>query len=225
MTLKELANSIDLSLLRPDIKEEELCSTIETARHHPFAGICVPPIYTATAKNLLEETEIHVITVIGFPLGYQKPAVKLEEAEEALEDGTDEVDMVLNISALKSRRLDAIRKEIEGTVSLGQGLVVKVIIECCYLSQEEKLLSLRLIEECGAHFVKTSTGFAPQGATIEDVRFLNRHTERLGVKAAGGIKGLDGALRFIEAGADRIGTSSGLEILKEFEERYGDERG
>ena len=130
--------------------------------------------------------------------------------------------MVLNISALKSGRLDTIEEEITSIVALNPHLTVKVIIECCYLSREEKLLSLRLIEECGAHFVKTSTGFAPSGATIEDVRLLKENAGHLKVKAAGGIKGLDDALGFIEAGADRIGTSSGLEILRQFEERYGD---
>ncbi len=222
MTLKELANSIELSILKPNVREEELRSVVERARKLPFAGICVPPFYTVVAKNLLKETRIHVITVIGFPLGYQKPQVKIREAEEALRDGTDEVDMVLNISALKSGRLDTIEEEITSIVALNPHLTVKVIIECCYLSREEKLLSLRLIEECGAHFVKTSTGFAPSGATIEDVRLLKENAGHLKVKAAGGIKGLDDALGFIEAGADRIGTSSGLEILRQFEERYGD---
>ncbi len=222
MTLQELAQSIDLSLLKPHIKEEELRSAIKVACGYPLAGICVPPVYTGIARNLLEETKIHVITVIGFPLGYEKPAVKLKEVELALNDGTHEVDMVMNISALKSGDLKTIREEICGVVSLERSLIVKVIIECCYLSREEKLLSLRLIEECGAHFVKTSTGFAPSGATIEDVRLLKEHTRHLKVKAAGGINGLEMALEFLRAGADRIGTSSGIEILNEFRQRHGD---
>ena len=222
MTLKELAKAIDLSILKPDTKEAELCSKVEEATRYSFAGICVPPCYTADVAALLKDVPTATIAVVGFPLGYHTTKTKLKEAELALNDGAEELDMVINISALKSRRLDTVKEEITLIKKLAGNRVVKVIIECCYLTEEEKLICTRLIEECGADFVKTSTGFGPQGATIADVRLLRKLSPSLKLKAAGGIRLLAEALDFIEAGAHRIGTSNAIDIIEEFKRLYGD---
>ncbi len=218
MTRNELAGKIDLTLLRPTATADEFQAFIKTAPAYPFASVCIPPTYVETASNLLKDTSIKVATVIGFPLGYTTCATKVAEAKQAMKNGADELDMVMNISAFKSGNTDLIKKEIFAVVSAAPGLTVKVIIECCYLTDVEKIEATNLIIKSGAHFVKTSTGFGPSGATgatVKDVRLLKKTAgSAIRVKAAGGIKTLDHALAMIEAGADRLGLSSGLQIVE-----------
>ncbi|HME19214.1 MAG TPA: deoxyribose-phosphate aldolase, partial [Nitrososphaerales archaeon] len=161
-------------------------------------------------------------TVVGFPLGYSAPAIKREEARRAVQDGADEIDMVMNIGAFKGGELSTVRKEIDGVAGVCRtgGKILKVIIECCYLTDDEKAKAARLAERLGADYVKTSTGFGPSGATVDDVALLHRSLAGTAkVKASGGISTLDKALDMIQAGADRIGTSSSVGIMDELARR------
>ena len=161
---------------------------------------------------------MRVCTVVGFPLGYAASEVKVAEARKAIEDGAEELDVVLNVSALKSGDLEAVKRDVRAVtdVAKAHGVLVKVIIETCYLTDQEKILACKLAKECGADFVKTSTGFGPQGATVDDVRLLRQVVgPDVGVKAAGGIRTLEDARAMIEAGATRIGTSHAVAIAEE----------
>lgn len=217
MKADELAGLIDLSLLKPDLTRREVEGLIRRALPYPFASICIPPLYVAPASGLLKASSIKVGTVVGFPLGYQTPVVKLFEAREAVEAGAEEIDMVMNITQFKSGDVEQVTEEIKKISSAFTDTVVKVIIETSYLTDEEKALACGLVVKGGADFVKTSTGFAPKGASERDVGILKEAAGgRIKVKASGGINTLDGALKMLRAGADRIGTSSGIEILEEF---------
>jgi len=217
MTTEEFAGFIDHTLLKPDVTEEEVRIFLRDAKAHPFASVCIPPCYVNLAAGLVKDSPVKVGTVAGFPLGYQDGFSKKQEATMALENGAYEIDMVINISALKSGNLSLVNDEISGVVSILKGKTLKVIIETCYLSNEEKLAACDAIISSGANFVKTSTGFGPAGATAEDVALLHeRASGRIGVKASGGIGSADDALKMIAAGASRIGCSSGIEIVEEF---------
>lgn len=217
MTIDDLASLIDLTLLRPDATRQEIEKFIEQARRYPFATVCIPPSYSETAAKLLEGNAIKVGTVIGFPLGYQTSDAKLHEAKDAVLNGADEIDMVMNISAFKSGERGKVEDEISMIVSALHSTVTKVIIETCYLTKEEKVEACEIIIKSGADFVKTSTGFGPGGATVEDVRLLSETAGgRIRVKASGGIKTADEALNMLSAGADRIGTSSGVGLIGDF---------
>ncbi len=217
MTLEELAGHIDATLLKAGAAVKDIENMIMDAIKYPFASVCIPPCHVALASSLVKGGALRVGTVVGFPLGYQTFKTKLIEAREAVESGAKEIDMVMNISAFKSRDISSVEEEIAGIVSNLPGIVVKVIIETCYLSEIEKATACELAIKGGAGFVKTSTGFGPGGATVEDVRFLRDSARgRIKVKASGGLKTLDEALRMIESGATRIGTSSAVPILKEF---------
>jgi deoxyribose-phosphate aldolase len=216
MKADELARLIDLSLLRPEVTERDLEELIRRALLYPFASVCIPPSYVGLARKLLKGSPIKVGTVVGFPLGYQTPEVKLIEALEAVGAGAQEIDLVMNISRFKSGELKLVEEEIKKIATAFTDTVLKVIIETCYLTDQEKVLSCGLAIRGGADFVKTSTGFGPAGASEKDVRLLRKATGgKIKVKASGGINTLDGALRMVRAGAERIGTSSGIEILKE----------
>ncbi|HAW60151.1 MAG TPA: deoxyribose-phosphate aldolase [Actinobacteria bacterium] len=227
-TKEDLARIIDQTLLKPDATEEDVRRFCREAARHNFASVFVNPFYTDLAFRLLEDSSVRVGTTVGFPLGASTSAVKCFEARDAIERGAREIDMVLNIGALKSGNVDAVQrdiygvmgaireKEIEGEVG---PITVKVIIEACYLTDEEKRIACRVIEEAGADFVKTSTGLGPGGATVHDVRLLRKYLRsKVGVKASGGIRTLEQCLEMLKAGANRIGTSSGVEIMKEFED-------
>ena len=217
MKADELAGLIDLSLLKPDLTVRDVEGLILRALRYPFASICIPPLYVGQASGLLKASPIKVGTVVGFPLGYQTPAVKLFEAREAVEAGAEEIDMVMNITRFKSGDVEEVTEEIKKISAALADTVVKVIIETSYLTDEEKALACGLVVKGGADFVKTSTGFAPEGASERDVGILKEAAGgRIKVKASGGINTLDSALQMIRAGADRIGTSSGIEILEEF---------
>lgn len=217
---RPLASFIDHTLLRPDATEAAVRRLIAEAAEHRFASVCIPPVYVPLAAEGLRGTGVHTGTVIGFPLGYVHPAVRLAESRQAVADGAEELDTVLDVSWLKSgddrRVLDDLAAWVEGIRQERSGLLLKVILETALLSDDEKVRGARLVVAAGADFVKTSTGFSKGGATVEDVALLARTVEgRAGVKASGGIRDAATARAMIAAGATRLGTSSGVAIVGE----------
>lgn len=213
----DIARYIDHTNLKPYATKEDIIKLCEEAKEHNFYAVCVNPYRVKLAKEQLKETDIKVASVIGFPLGATPTEVKVFEAKKALEDGADELDMVINIGALKDKDYEYVKKDIAEVVKVAheKGAIVKVIIETCYLTDEEKEIACKLAMEAGADFVKTSTGFGSGGATVEDVRLMKKVVgDKLGVKAAGGIRTYEKAIAMIEAGANRIGTSSGVKIVE-----------
>jgi deoxyribose-phosphate aldolase len=216
---EELARFIEHTLLRPDVKDSDIERVCEEAIRFKFVAVCIPPFYTLLASEILKHSGVKVCTVIGFPFGYNLPESKSFEAAQAVGNGADELDMVINISALKSGDFVTVCKDIEGIVSAAQGCKIKVIIETCYLSRKEKIKACECAVKSGAAFVKTSTGVGTGGASVEDVRLMCKIIpEGVGVKAAGGIRDLRAALAMINAGAKRIGTSAGVELISEIQE-------
>ena len=211
----DLAPLIDHTLLKPEATEaqiDQLCS--EAARHH-FRSVCVNSSWARHCARRLEGTGVRVCVVVGFPLGAMDSRAKAFEAGTATADGAREIDMVINVGALKSECLDLVRDDVMAVRrACPAGVVLKVILETCLLSNEEKLVACRLAKEAGADFVKTSTGFNKAGATVEDVALMRQAVgAEMGVKAAGGIRSLEDALAMIEAGANRLGTSSGVLLV------------
>src|SRR3972149_4746976 len=220
MTSEQLAGYIDLTLLKPQITAKDIEALVRDAQKYPFASVCIPPCHVSLSAKMLKDSPIKVGTVIGFPLGYQTTSVKLYEASEAVESSAKEIDMVMNISAFKSGEMTMVQDEISEVVSALPKIVVKVIIEACYLTDKEKIKACEMTIKSKADFVKTSTGFGPDGATIEDVKLLVKTAKgRINVKASGGIKTFDDTLKMIDAGAMRIGTSAGMKIIEEFLKR------
>ncbi len=214
----ELSAYIEQTILKPESTKDDIVKLVEEAKEHNFVGICVPPYFVKFAKNLLEESEIKLVTVIGFPFGYQTTSAKVEETRKALEDGADEIDMVINIAAMKSKDYNHVNDGISSvaTMSRLKGKPVKVIIETALLEEEEIITVCGLCAEIGVDYVKTSTGFNGAGATIKDVKLMRKILpEKIKIKASGGIKTRKFAEQLIEAGADRIGTSSGVVIVSE----------
>ena len=216
-----LAAHIDHTLLRPDATEAQIIQLCDEAAAHGFATVCVPPCYVALATAKLAETSVGICTVIGFPLGYSSASVKFKEAEVALYDGATELDMVINISALKSDKTDAIQAEILDLADLchvHQSLL-KVIIETALLTEVEIELACRLCVGGEADFVKTSTGFASRGASVADVELMRRSLPAgVRIKVAGGIRTREAALALLAAGADRIGSSNSLALIDSTDE-------
>lgn len=220
MTPEELANHIDLAMLQPDITRKEIGDKIEVALNYPFASICVPPSHVEFAVKKIDGRPLKVTTVIGFPFGYQTKETKLSAAKQAAAEGAVELDLVMNISLFKSGELAMVEEEIRELVEIIPIVAVKVIIECAYLNYKEKACALEMAVNGGAKFIKTSTGYGPGVATIEDVKLLKEFAgNRINIKAAGGIKDLDTALEMITDGVDRIGTSSGIKMVEELKER------
>lgn len=218
MPTPNLAATLDHTLLRPDCTEAQIAQLCQEARTHGFASACVPPSYVPLAARELSGSGVAICTVIGFPLGYNNPRVKFKEAEIALAEGATELDVVLNISALKSGQYDAVRAEVEDLADLADvhDALLKVIIETALLTEEEMEAAALLCAEAGAHFVKTSTGFASRGASVADVELLRRVLPAsIRIKASGGIRTRAHALALLAAGADRLGTSNSLAILQE----------
>lgn len=216
-----LAAQIDHTLLRPDATEAQILQLCDEAAAHGFATVCVPPCYVALAAGKLAGTAVGICTVIGFPLGYAASSAKFKEAEVALYDGATELDMVINVSALKSGKADAIRAEILDLADLCHvhQALLKVIIETALLTEAEMELAARLCVEGEADFVKTSTGFASRGASVADIELLRRvlpATTR--IKAAGGIRTRAAAEALVAAGADRIGSSNSIALIFEADE-------
>jgi len=216
MTKQQLAQFIDHTLLKPDATQVDLEMQAELAVAYGVYGFCVCPTNVRTARRLMENANaaVKVIGVVGFPLGFNRPEVKAFEAQLALDDGAEELDMVLHIGALKSGDEAAAAEDIEAVTAMAERTPVKVILETCLLTDDEKILACRLARDNGAAFVKTSTGLAKAGATVADVRLM-RHTvgDAMGVKAAGGIRTLQQAVELLHAGANRIGCSATAGIL------------
>ncbi|HFH9922535.1 TPA: deoxyribose-phosphate aldolase [Streptococcus suis] len=210
----KLNKYIDHTILKPESTEQQVAKIIEEAKEYDFASVCVNPTWVAYAAKRLAGTEVKVCTVIGFPLGANTPAVKAFETKDAIANGADEIDMVINIGALKSQNYDLVLEDIQAVVEASGDKLVKVIIETCLLTDEEKVKACQLSQEAGADFVKTSTGFSTGGATVVDVTLMRQTVgPDMGVKASGGARTYEDALAFIEAGATRIGASSGVAIM------------
>ena len=218
----ELKNYIENTLLSPDADEEKLKNFFEISKKYEVFGVCINPVRIKKAKEFFSGTNTKIVTVIGFPLGANLSETKAFETKKAIEDGADEIDMVLNIGALKSKNYDFVKKDIEAVKLSSNGKILKVIIETDLLSKEEIKKACELCIEAHADFVKTSTGFVKNGvgAKVEDVKLMAETVKPHGlrVKASGGIKNLKQAQDLINAGADRLGTSSGKAILDELKE-------
>lgn len=213
--LHPLNQYIDQTLLKPEATLSQIEELCKTARRYDFKAVCIQPHYLSKSKEFLRGTNVMPITVIGFPLGANNTSTKVFEAQYAVGVGAKEIDMVINIGALKSGEYDYVFQDIKQVVQAAQGIPVKVIVETAYLTHDEKIFLCAAVQLSGAKYIKTSTGFAPTHAQIDDIKLfkflLNGKTR---IKASGGIKTLDQAKAFIEAGADRIGTSSGVDIMR-----------
>jgi len=210
-----LARLIDHTLLKPEATDEDVRTLCAEARQHCFASVCVSPVWVPLAAEALRGASTAVCTVIGFPHGAQRSPVKAFETEVAVRDGASEIDMVIGIGRLKSRRYEEVEDDIQAVVGAAGGQTVKVILETALLTDEEKVVACVLAQNAGADFVKTSTGFASGGATAADVALMRRVVgDRMGVKASGGIRTLEDAQQMVEHGATRIGASASVAILK-----------
>lgn len=211
----ELNRMIDHTILKPEATEAAVQKIIDEAKEYNFFSVCINPCWVAFASEQLADTDVAVCTVIGFPLGANTPEVKAYEAADAIKNGANEVDMVINIGALKSQQYDQVRQDIQGVVDAAKGkALVKVIIETALLTDEEKVKACELAKEAGADFAKTSTGFSTGGAKVADIRLMRETVgPDMGVKASGGVHNAEEALAMIEAGATRIGASTGVAIV------------
>ncbi|MDE7299127.1 MAG: deoxyribose-phosphate aldolase [Lachnospiraceae bacterium] len=215
--IKEITRRVDHTLLAPTATWEEIRELCDDAVKFGTASVCIPPSFVWRAKEYLGG-RVPVCTVIGFPNGYHTTAAKVFETGDAVANGADEIDMVINLGFVKEGRFDLVLEEIRRVKEAAQGRVLKVIIETCLLTREEKIRMCELVTEAGADFIKTSTGFAAAGATFEDIRLFREHVGKgVRIKAAGGIASLEDAERFVELGADRLGTSRVVKLLKKME--------
>lgn len=222
MTREKLNKLIDHTLLRPEAKPEDIERVCDEAKIHEFFSVCVNTHYVPLVSSRIADTGIKTCSIAGFPLGAVDTLVKAYEAERAVAAGADEIDMVMNIGALKAGDLELVRQDISTVVEAAGPALVKVIIEAALLLDDEKKTACRLAVEAGARFVKTSTGFGPPGANVEDVRIMRQAVgPDFGVKASAGIRTAVFALELVEAGANRIGTSAGVEIMQELKDLKG----
>ncbi|WP_302968533.1 deoxyribose-phosphate aldolase [Megamonas funiformis] len=207
---------IDHTALKPNTNKESILKLITEAKTYDFASVCVNPCWVALAHQELKNTDIKVCTVIGFPLGANTTEVKVFETKDAIEKGAQEIDMVINIAMLKDKEYDYVENEIHQIVEAAKDkAIVKVIIETCLLTDEEKIKACELSQKAGADFVKTSTGFSTGGATVHDIALMRKTVgAEMGVKASGGVHTHEEALAMVEAGATRIGASAGIKLLK-----------
>ncbi len=215
MEIQNLASYIDHTLLKADSTKEQIEMLCQEAKQYQFASVCVNPAYVSLAYSLLKNTPVKVCTVIGFPLGATTTKVKAYEASQAVSEGAQEIDMVINIGALKSMDYSTVEADIRAVVQAAKPSLVKVIIETCLLTNQEKKTACQLSKKAGAHYVKTSTGFSTGGALVEDIQLMRAAVgDEMGVKASGAVRDLQTAQAMICAGATRIGTSSGIAIVK-----------
>lgn len=207
---------IDHTTLKPNTNKESILKLIAEAKTYDFASVCVNPCWVALAHQELKNTDVKVCTVIGFPLGANTTEVKVFETKDAIEKGAQEIDMVINIAMLKDKEYDYVENEIHQIVEAAKDkAIVKVIIETCLLTDEEKIKACELSQKAGADFVKTSTGFSTGGATVHDIALMRKTVgAEMGVKASGGVHTHEEALAMVEAGATRIGASAGVKLLK-----------
>lgn len=216
----ELNKYIDHTLLKPEATKEQITKLCQEARRYDFASVCVNTCYVPLAKQLLAGSDVKVCCVVGFPLGAMDTVSKAFEAKTAVENGAQEVDMVINIGALKDKDYDYVTKDIAAVVEASKPAIVKVIIEACLLTDEEKVKACKCSMDAKAEFVKTSTGFSTHGATPEDVALMKKTVgDVCKVKAAGGVRSYDDAMKMIEAGADRLGCSAGIKVMEEAKAR------
>lgn len=214
----EINRMIDHTLLKPESTREQIKSLCDEALEYNFKSVCINPFWVSYANDILKDSEVSVCTVIGFPLGANTTSMKATEAREAILNGADEVDMVINVGLLKSKEYDLVEEDIKAVVEESKDKIVKVIIETCLLSDEEIVKACEISMKSGADFVKTSTGFNSAGAKAQDVNLMRKTVgDTLGVKASGGIRDLKTAREMIENGATRLGVSAGIEIIKELE--------
>ena len=216
MAMKNLNRYIEHTILKPDVIQKDIEKTIAEGIDHQFMGVCVPPFWVKSARKLIGDNNLQLVTIAGFPLGYNQTEIKLSEISQAIDEGADEVDIVWNLSAFKSGMPWA-KIDIAKCSNLlhDHQKLLKVIIETAYLNDEEIKQACEICRDAGADFVKTSTGFAASGAKIEHVKLMRSVLpSNIGIKAAGGIRDFEMAIALIEAGADRIGTSSGVKIMQ-----------
>ncbi|MBT2737422.1 deoxyribose-phosphate aldolase [Bacillus sp. ISL-7] len=214
---QNVVRMIDHTLLKADATKEEIGKLVEEAKKYLFASVCVNPTWVNFAAKMLADTpEVKVCTVIGFPLGATTSETKAFETKNAIENGANEIDMVINVAALKDKQDDLVERDIAAVVGAAKGkALVKVIIETCLLTKEEKIRACEISVKAGADYVKTSTGFSTGGATVEDIRLMRQTVgPEIGVKASGGVRSREDAIAMVEAGATRIGASSGVSISK-----------
>ncbi|MBS4191350.1 deoxyribose-phosphate aldolase [Bacillus sp. FJAT-49705] len=212
---QSIAKMIDHTLLKAEATKNQIEKICAEAKEYNFASVCVNPTWVKLSSELLAGTEVKVCTVIGFPLGASTPETKAFETKNAIENGATEVDMVINIGALKGGDIELVERDIQAVVDEAKGkALTKVIIETCLLSEEEKVQACEISVKAGADFVKTSTGFSTGGATVEDIALMRKTVgPQIGVKASGGVRSAEDAAKMIEAGATRIGASSGAAIV------------
>lgn len=217
---RDMAKMIDHTLLKSTATVEDIKNLCEEALEYEFASVCVNPIFVPLANKLLVDSSVKVATVVGFPLGANTSETKAFETRNAIKNGSQEIDMVINMGAFKSGAYDLVQADIKAvvdatkTAGVSSDIIVKVILETCYLSDDEIVQACKIAKDAGADFVKTSTGFGTAGATVEDVSLMRKTVGReIGVKASGGIKNYDIALDMLDAGANRIGASSGVAIV------------
>ena len=214
MTDKEILGHIDHTLLKPFAKWEDIEKLCDEAVKYQTASVCIPPAYIKRVNDKYG-AKINICTVVGFPLGYSVTSAKAAEIEQALLDGCNEIDMVVNISDVKNGDYDKVEEEIRTLKASCKGHILKVIIETCFLTEEEKIAMCKAVTNAGADYIKTSTGFGTGGATIEDIKLFKAHIGAdVKMKAAGGVKTKDDLIMFLEAGCDRIGTSSAVGMLQ-----------
>ena len=210
-----MENYIEHTLLKQDATEQELINLFKEAKEYNFFGVCVNPCHIKLAQENLKDSAVKIVTVIGFPLGANSTAVKVYETQKAIEDGADEIDMVINVTWLKDKKYDCILNEINAIKDACNGKILKVIIETCLLTDEEKIKMCEIVSNSNADFIKTSTGFSTAGATKEDIKLFAEHTTNgKKIKAAGGIASIEDAEEFINLGASRLGTSRIVKIVK-----------
>ncbi len=222
ITYAQLAKTIDHSLLKPELTQAEVRAGCELARRYNTASVCVKPCHVKLAAELLAGCDVKVSTVVSFPHGSNLTAIKVAEAQAAMDDGAVELDMVLNIGELRSGNTALVQADIQAVVEVAhqRGAKVKVIFENAYLTDEQKVTACRLSEAAGADWVKTSTGFAPSGATLDDLRLMRANVgPQVQVKAAGGVRTLDALLAVIDAGCTRVGATATAAMLDEFAQR------
>ena len=214
--MRDIAKYIDHTNLRPYLTKKDIEKTCKEAIQYNFATVCINPIYVSSAAKYLKNSFSKVSTVIAFPLGAISTEMKYAEAMDAIDQGAEELDMVINIGYLKERKNDQLADEITKIVKASEGICLKVIIETCLLNTEEKIRISKIVKESGADYIKTSTGFSAKGADAKDVKIIRKTVgDSIGIKASGGIKSLSDLNKMLNAGANRIGTSSGISILNE----------
>ncbi len=215
MKKSEIARYIDHTILKAVATEEDVALLCEEAKKYNFASVCVNPANVKFASKMLVGSDVKTCTVIGFPLGANTVETKVFETKDAVKNGAEEIDMVINVGKLKSGDVEYVENEIKAVVEAASGNLVKVIIETCYLTDDEKVAVSKAVTNAKAEYIKTSTGFGTGGATTEDVALMSKNTgAEVKVKASGGIRDYESALKMIDAGAERIGTSAGIKIFE-----------